>query len=106
MDDDGEDDKKNNVLKFPYDVTLLPPKNTLEEVEHKAAHDLTVKSLKEITELIEANENIVGTVILCFEEEGSMHDWMAGSLTISNVYLQLDRIKRDLIKTVEGEMSF
>ena len=103
-DDDG--DAENNVVKFPYDITLQPPKSTLEETEHQSAHALTVKSIKEITDLIEENEKIVGTVVLCFEEDGSMHDWMAGSLTISNVYLQLDRIKRDLIKTVEGEMSF
>ena len=40
-------------------------------------------------------------VFLAFEDDGSMQDWFFGALTVSAVYIQLDRIKQDLINTLD-----
>ncbi|NCX69263.1 MAG: MBL fold metallo-hydrolase, partial [Rhodobacteraceae bacterium] len=37
------------------------------------------------------NDKIKGGVFLAFEDDGSMQDWFFGALTVSAVYIQLDR---------------
>ena len=93
-------DDDSNILDFPINFTIAPPK--INHIEEQEAHTTLVASMEEIFSSIKENDKIVGGVFLAFEEDGAVADWFAGAITVSAVYMQLDRIKNDLIALLDN----
>ena len=99
-------DDDSNILDFPINFTIAPSKNKhIEEQKTKEAHTTLVASMEEIFSSIKENDKIVGGVFLAFEEDGAVADWFAGAITVSAVYMQLDRIKNDLIALLDNNQA-
>ena len=103
MDNDG------NILGFPNSSII----RNAEQVRQKKGgsevnKELVNEALFTVTEHINDVKNLKGVVILSFEGEADngvpiCREWFAGELSVSEVYIMLDRIKNDLLITLESK---
>ena len=91
----------DNIIDFPSNFIALPANKNTDEGLDEQAHAVVVEAMEKIFEIVGKNDKIKGGVFLAFEEDGSMQDWFFGALTVSAIYIQLDRIKQDLINTLD-----
>jgi hypothetical protein len=95
-----------DVIKFPIKSIVRSVQNDLPDEDHEKIRKIILESMDEIKEEIEENKNINGIVVLAFEDKGKMpktYDWFAGDLSLSGVYLTLDKLKIELMEVVSNK---
>ena len=75
---------------------------------HEVNKEFVNEALFTVTEHINSVDNLKGVVILAFEEGTDKtipicREWFAGELVVSEIYIMLDRIKADLLATLEDK---
>jgi|TARA_R110002020_G_scaffold93405_2_gene225342 hypothetical protein len=102
-------DDTENILGFPNSKIV---RNSDQVRQSKGGHEVNKEFVNEalftVTEHINSVENLKGVVILAFEEGTDKtipicREWFAGELSVSEVYIMLDRIKNDLLNTLEDK---
>ena len=92
--------KDENVVKHPQNDMSVQRLGLLTTQQRQEAHKNLTEGLDKAYSEIDKNQQLVGAVIMTFDDGGEMTDWAIGEVGATNLYMMLDKMKMEILNII------